>query len=577
MKLTMKLFKTMNKILLTISILLLNSNPGFTQTFDMAKQFGGTSNDAVYAIAVDASGNIYSSGAFNGTADFDPGPGVFNLTSAGQEEIFVTKLNAAGNLIWAKKLGGAGREGGRSLAIDASGNVVITGAYNGTADFDPGPNDYLLTPVGSWDIFVVKLSSNGDFVWASSYGGSTEEDRGLGIATSSSGDVYVTGSFKGTVDFNPSPSVFNLTADYIDAFVLKLKADGSFDWAKKMGGIYTDMGNSITVDASGFVYTTGTFRGLNCDYDPGEGTAYLNTYGDSEGFILKLSSTGNFVWVKQFTTGAFDYSVANSIAADANGNAYITGTFKGATDFDPGAGNTTIRAGGLNDGFLVKLNNDGNFVWAKQLGGCQIEDYGTSVVVDAQGNVYTTGIFQYIADFNPGTGVYNLQSSGAIDGFISKLTTNGEFVWAMHIGGAGNDYGWAITLDGSGNFYTAGHFDATSNFNWGGTTQNLVSNGLADGFILKFTQTTTGIIEANFDSKINILPNPTYGNLQINLGKRYNDVSVRINNLNGQTIATKKYGSTNLLELNIDAPAGLYIVEVVAEKKYKARIKIIKN
>ncbi|WP_164972658.1 SBBP repeat-containing protein [Lacibacter luteus] len=543
----------------------------------MAKQFGGTSNDAVYAIAVDASGNIYSSGAFNGTADFDPGPGVFNLTSAGQEEIFVTKLNAAGNLIWAKKLGGAGREGGRSLAIDASGNVVITGAYNGTADFDPGPNDYLLTPVGSWDIFVVKLSSNGDFVWASSYGGSTEEDRGLGIATSSSGDVYVTGSFKGTVDFNPSPSVFNLTADYIDAFVLKLKADGSFDWAKKMGGIYTDMGNSITVDASGFVYTTGTFRGLNCDYDPGEGTAYLNTYGDSEGFILKLSSTGNFVWVKQFTTGAFDYSVANSIAADANGNAYITGTFKGATDFDPGAGNTTIRAGGLNDGFLVKLNNDGNFVWAKQLGGCQIEDYGTSVVVDAQGNVYTTGIFQYIADFNPGTGVYNLQSSGAIDGFISKLTTNGEFVWAMHIGGAGNDYGWAITLDGSGNFYTAGHFDATSNFNWGGTTQNLVSNGLADGFILKFTQTTTGIIEANFDSKINILPNPTYGNLQINLGKRYNDVSVRINNLNGQTIATKKYGSTNLLELNIDAPAGLYIVEVVAEKKYKARIKIIKN
>lgn len=543
----------------------------------MAKQFGGTSNDALYAIAVDAAGNIYSCGAFNGTADFDPGPGTNNLTSWGQEDVFVTKLDAAGNLLWVKQIGGTGREGSRSLALDPSGNVVVTGTFNGTADFDPGAGITSLSPVGSWDIFVVKLNSNGSFVWASAFGGTTEEDRGLGIATSASGDVYVTGSFKGTVDFNSSASTFNLTADYIDAFVLKLKADGSFDWAKKMGGIYTDMGNSITVDANGFVYTTGIFRGLNCDYDPGSGTAYLNTYGDSDVFVLKLNSSGNFIWVKQFTSGAYDYSVGNAIAADAAGNVYVTGAFKGATDYDPGTGNATIRAGGLNDGFLAKLNSSGDFVWAKQLGGCQIEDYGTSVAVDAQGNVYSTGIFQYTADFNPGTGVYNLQSSGAIDGFISKLTTNGDFVWAMHLGGAGNDYGWAITLDGSGNFYTAGHFDATSNFNWGGTTQNLVSNGLADAFILKFTQTTTGIVETNFDSKINILPNPTPGDLQINLGKRYNDVSVRINNLAGQTIATKKYSSATTLDLKIDAPSGIYIIEVIADKKYSARMKIIKN
>jgi len=567
----------MKKILLTISFLFFICSFSRSQNFGMAKQLGGTSNDAIYGIAVDASGNIYSCGAFNGTSDFDPGPGVYNLTSAGQEEIFVTKLDAAGNLIWAKQMGGAGREGSRNLAIDASGNVYITGAFNGTADFDPGAGIYSLSPVGNWDIFVLKLNSNGGFVWAHAFGGPTEEDRGLGIAVDATGNAYITGSFKGTVDFNPGSSTYNLTADYIDAFVLKLKTDGSFDWAKKMGGIYTDMGNSITVDAAGFVYTTGIFRGLNCDYDPGAGTAYLNTYGDSDGFILKLNSSGDFIWVKQFTSGAYDYSIGNSIAADATGNVYITGAFHGATDYDPGAGNTTIRSGGYSDGFLAKLNSNGQLVWAKQLGGCQIEDYGTSVAVDAQGNVYSTGIFQYIADFNPGTGVYNLQSSGAIDGFMSKLNTNGDFVWAMHLGGAGNDYGWAVTLDAADNIYTAGHFDATSNFNWGGTTQNLVSNGLADGFILKFTQTVTGIIETNFDSKINILPNPTFGNLQISLGKKYNEVSVRVNNLNGQTIAAKKYKSADNIELQIDAPTGLYIIEITADRKYKARMKIIKN
>jgi Secretion system C-terminal sorting domain/Beta-propeller repeat len=567
----------MKKIFFTIGSLFFICLVSHAQNFGMVKQFGGTSNDAIYGIAVDAFGNIYSCGAFNGTSDFDPGPGIYNLTSAGQEEIFVTKIDAAGNLIWAKQMGGAGREGSRNLALDASGNVYITGTFNGTSDFDPGAATYSLSPVGSWDIFVVKLNSNGAFVWAHAIGGPTEEDRGLGIAVDATGNTYITGSFKGTVDFNPGSSTYNLTADYIDAFILKLKTDGSFDWAKKMGGIYTDMGNSITVDAGGFVYTTGIFRGLNCDYDPGAGTAYLNTYGDSDGYILKLNSSGDFIWVKQFTSGAYDYSIGNSIAADATGNLYITGAFHGATDYDPGTGNTTIRSGGYSDGFLVKLNSNGQLVWAKQLGGCQIEDYGTSVAVDAQGNVYSTGIFQYIADFNPGAGVYNLQSSGAIDGFISKLTTNGDFVWAMHLGGAGNDYGWTISLDASGNFYTAGHFDATSNFNWGGTTQNLVSNGLADAFILKFTQTTTGIIETNFDTEINILPNPTYGNLQIDLGKRYNEVSVRVSNLNGQIITTKKITSANKIELQIDAAAGLYIIDVVADKKYTARLKILKN
>ncbi|MBT6372369.1 MAG: hypothetical protein HOJ86_06840, partial [Acidimicrobiaceae bacterium] len=128
--------------------------------------FGGTNADYGYSVAVDSSGNVYTTGYFNGTVDFDPGAGTANLTSNGYKDVFVSKLDSSGNYVWAKNFGGTGNDMGYSVAVDSSGNVYTTGYFTGTVDFDPGAGTTNLVPNGSSDAFVSKLDSSGDLVWA---------------------------------------------------------------------------------------------------------------------------------------------------------------------------------------------------------------------------------------------------------------------------------------------------------------------------------------------------------------------------------------------------------------------------
>ena len=192
-----------------------------------AKQFTGPDDVFSNAVARDASGNVYTTGSFRGTVDFDPGPATFNLISPGPDFMFVSKLDAAGNFVWAKQIGEAGTPcRGNSIALDASGNVYTTGAFGGgaggTVDFDPGPAIFNLTSAGQDDIFVSKLDAAGNFVWAKQLGG-TDTDAGRSIALDASGNVYTTGSFSGTADFDPGAATFNLTAaGGFDIFVSKL-------------------------------------------------------------------------------------------------------------------------------------------------------------------------------------------------------------------------------------------------------------------------------------------------------------------------------------------------------------------
>ena len=234
--------------------------------FEWANAMGGKLNDFPKGVTVDASGNVYTTGYFYGTADFDPGPGTFNLTSKGSSESFISKLDAKGNFIWAKKLG-LGE--GISIAVDVAGNIYTTGSFSGTADFDPGDGVFNLIAFGSKSIFISKLTSAGNFEWAKCIGG-IGSSSGNSIKLDAVGNVFVSGYYSRRVDFDPGIDSFFLKSagDYGDVFVSKFDSKGNFNWVKSMGGKDEDIAYDMQLDATGNIYIAGTFHGSG-DFDPG--------------------------------------------------------------------------------------------------------------------------------------------------------------------------------------------------------------------------------------------------------------------------------------------------------------------
>jgi hypothetical protein len=334
-----------------------------TGNFRWARQMGG--NDQNYeeygaAVAVDGAGNVYTTGTI------------------APQGIYVSRYDANGNLVWLKTMNGsAGYGHGWGIATDAAGNVVATGQYSGTVDFDPGPATYTLTSKSqaknagsSVDAFVVKLDTQGNFRWAGSMGGKGE-DVGEDVAVDGGGNVYVTGRFEADSrnDFDPGKGTYTLdNAGNSDAFLVKLDANRNLLWAKSWGGAFWDGGYSLQLDAAGNVYVEGGFAGT-MDADPGSATYSLNGsnaagQATDSSFILKLTSSGTFVWaVATPVLGDADMSGGISdFAVDPAGNVYTTGIFAGAADFDPSTGTFTLTSvlgpGGnpyYNDAFVCEL------------------------------------------------------------------------------------------------------------------------------------------------------------------------------------------------------------------------------
>ncbi|MFZ4631818.1 MAG: SBBP repeat-containing protein [Patescibacteria group bacterium] len=455
-------------------------SPNYEQNFVWAKKIGGNGGDNGRLITVDSLDNVYITGSFSDTVDFNPGSGVYNLVSAGNEDIFISKLNADGTFAWAKKMGSTSDDHGYSITVDSFGNIYTTGSFRGTVDFDPGEGTHNLVSSGESDIFISKLDSNGDFIWVKQIGGISGQ-AGKSITIDSLGNIYTTGYFDYIADFDPGVGAYNLVSTgSADIFISKLDNNGDFVWAKKIGSTSNDHGYSITVDSLGNVYTAGYFSGTG-DFDPGE-EVYNLTSASDDIFISKLDSNGNFVWAKKM--GGTSDDRGNSITVDSLGNIYTTGYFRGVGDFDPGEEVYNLTSAS-DDIFISKLDSNGNFVWAKKMGGTGY-DTGHSITVDFSGNVYTTGSFSSTVDFDPGSGVYNLVSAGNVDIFISKLNADGAFAWAKSIGATSNDYGESVTVDSLSNVYVTGYFPGTVDFDTGYGVSNLVSDGNMDIFIIKF-------------------------------------------------------------------------------------------
>ncbi|MDZ4120919.1 MAG: SBBP repeat-containing protein, partial [Candidatus Cloacimonadaceae bacterium] len=361
------------------------------------------------------------------------------------------------NWQWTTQAGGEGNEHGISIAVDNQGNQYVTGWFAGSADF----GTTTLTSSGSSDIFICKLDTDGNFLWARQAGG-TDTDIGYSIGVDSAGNSYVTGQFYGTANFGNT----SFTSDgYGDIFICKLDTDGNFLWARQANGTSHDMGRSIAVDNEGNQYLTGSFMD-----SASFGATTLTSIGSSDIFVCKLDTDGNFLWVRQAGGTAGD--IGYSIGVDSNSNSFVTGWFSGNASF----GDITLSSSEIADNFICKLDAAGNFLWANQTGG-----QSSLIAVDSSGNSYMSGWFRDSISF----GDITLTGIGGIDLFICKLDATGNYLWANMAGGTSYDWGevWsdAIAVDNSGNSYITGQFSYTIAF--GNTT--ITSSGEIDIFICK--------------------------------------------------------------------------------------------
>ena len=444
--------------------------------------FGGTSNEETLSIAVDGSGNIISSGYFNGTADFNPGAGTESLTSLGSIDGFVSKLDSAGNFLWAKRIGNSGGDNAKSVAVDSNGNVLIAGDFSGTVDFDPSDGTTNLTSNGEGDIFISKFDPAGNFLWAKGFGG-TSVDSGIFLAIDLSGNIAVTGIFSNAVDFDPGVGTSTLTSDGDwDIYVSKFDTNGNLLWSKRRGGTGRDIGDGVAFDSAGNVYSSGIFSGT-VDFDPGLETSTLTSAGSNDVFLSKFGPSGNYLWARKFGGSSSDGSTP--ISVDATGNIYASGDFTGTVDFDPTDGELNLTAVGTKDNFISKIDTFGNHIWTRRIGSSGSEATGARTAVDSSGNVFYTGDFSGTVDFDPGVETSTLTSAGLNDIFTSKIDSSGNFLWAKRFGSSAADRAQAIAVDIAGNVYSTGYFNGSADFDPTEGLLNVTSAGGRDIFISK--------------------------------------------------------------------------------------------
>jgi len=412
-----------------------------TPAWSWAKSAGGISSDQGSAIARDAAGNIYVAGSFGQSASF----GSLELTSNGGDDIFVAKMSPTGEWLWAVNAGGSISDYAYGLVLDSEANCYITGRFDNTASF--GTTE--LTSSGGSDVYIAKLTSAGEWQWARGAGGSsTGLECSYGIGLDSAKNCYITGPFFDSATFGAH--TINSVGGY-DAFVAKLSADGStWQWAISAGNSSADMPYSIAVDAAGNSYTTGYFYNTASfgDHD-------ITSAGSTDIYVAKASPSGTWLWAARAGSSSYTEQ-GNGVCLDADGNVYVSGTFREVADF----GGTNLTSAGDVDSFAAKLDNDGNWLWAKSAGG-STGDYCYGIASDASANLYITGTYSSEANF----GSTVLDPSGSMSLYAAKLDSEGNWLWAVP---ASSGKGESIIANNAGTCYLTGSFTQYSTF--GSTT-----------------------------------------------------------------------------------------------------------
>ncbi len=513
---------------------------------------------------------------------------------------------------WAKSAGSNSYDIANGLRTDAAGNTIITGWFRDSCWFGTTP----VVSNGGYEYFVAKYDANGNLQWVRTAGGSGN-DIGYGVDFGQNGDVYVTGTFRGTVQFGSITLVSN--GNNSDIFVAKYDAAGNIQWATNAGGTLDDQGQDLSVDPNGNAYVTGYFKGTALF-----GASTLVSAGQSDAFLAKYDQNGNLKWARKGSGSNYDNGYG--VAATATG-AVITGYFRTAATF----GTHSLTSAGNEDAYLVRYDTLGNVIWATADGGSQREQ-GNRVRMDNNDNIYVCGNYEgtaqfgsvtlnatgtwsnaYVAKYNgsgtvqwaKGFGGYNatigggvgvtgtgtlyltgyfkdtitvesntLVSNGDWDIYVGKYDTNGNLQWITSAGGTGGDNGYAIDADANGYAYVAGVIRNTVTF----SSTTLTSAGIADIYVAKIRTVVTGFEDLASNETVNVFPNPTTDRITIQANDiKEGRVTATLYDLSGKQIQQVSRGAGRDIIIDmVNLPAGAFLLVVQGETTTH-QLKVIKS
>ncbi|GAB2955649.1 hypothetical protein GCM10027048_21920 [Hymenobacter coalescens] len=461
-----------------------------------AQRHGGSGNDEALGLATDPQGNLLVVGTFTGTATFGAGAGAVALASAGADDVFLSKFDPNGALLWARRLGSASTsaENGYAVATDSLGHVVITGDYRDGATIDGSTTT--LAGGGGSDVFIVKFDAAGALLWARRGTSAGTTDAGRAVAIDRAGNVLVTGSFRETMTFDggSSPALRLRSRASADLFVVKYDRNGAALWARLGTGGASEIGRALATDRRGNAYL-------------------LTSYRDSAYFL-----------------GAANDSVR-----------------------------VRNPAGNGDDIALVQYSRAGAVQWIRSDGGAG-SDESIALATDEQNNVYAVSYFQLTARYGPaGTGV-TFTSAGTSDVAVASYTSGGAFRWAQRLGGPSNDIGYAAAVDGTGQlavagYFTAGPFTAGAGqfplFSQPSTTRDI--------FVAKTTRVTTAARPGAAATRpVGLYPNPATGSVRVSPAGAA--ASLLLLDGVGRLVRTASVPATGFTLSTAGLPAGRYTV-----------------
>lgn len=534
----------------------------------------GTNGNSVElaAMHVDGGGNQVLAGGFYEEMDADPGSGTALLYEQFGAAAFIIKLDPLGQLDWAVALQSLGDIYIHGIGSDQAGNLYLTGYAGDSIDLDPGPGVQMAWGGGNEDFFILSLSATGQYRWGHCLG-SSDYDMALDIAVDAAGNAVMTGTIQGETDFDPGPGQHLLTpAGPASAFVARYDTDGNLQWAIHASGNGGAAGLGIDLDSQGNAVFSGLFTGT-IDFDPAPGTTYMLSVAsgmqNGDAFVAKLSPGGGFIWaVAVGNADSLGREEAFKPTCNADGEVYLLGSFDGEVDFDPSPTSSyPIQSQTSNSPFLLHLDSAGGFMGALLLDGPG-GNYPLDMALDAQGDVVIVGQFLQTMDLDPGAGSHPVTSSSFSNGYVVRLSSEGNFLGGYPIAGE-YTYAGEVEVSAAGAISVGGAFSDSVDFDPGPGLDTLQSPGKKSSFLLgdvSIAVATQGIAEPlHFQA----FPNPVglELNLEVPEAVALSGYVLEVMDLHGRTVLHRDGLHDQRFALDLDAISpGVYLLRLVASR-----------